>query len=147
MFRFCWKADVMKAWFFFLSLFIYFESERKHKLERGRERWERERTPSRPRTVSVGPDAGLELTNYEITTWAQVGRSTAWATQVPQGMLLLIRFNLILPCSLNFFFLSWKISCHEHWGMLNFPLAAILQDDDTLTCISDHGLIYFVQNW
>ena len=28
-------------------------------------------------------DAGLELTNYEITTWAEVISSTDWATQVP----------------------------------------------------------------
>ena len=29
------------------------------------------------------PDAGLELTDREIMTWAEVGRLTDWATQVP----------------------------------------------------------------
>ena len=28
---------------------------------------------SRLRAVSTEPDAGLELTNHEITTWAEVG--------------------------------------------------------------------------
>ena len=39
---------------------------------------------SRLWAVSTEPDAGLELTNHEIMTWAKIGRSTNWATQVPQ---------------------------------------------------------------
>ena len=39
---------------------------------------------SRLWAVSTEPDAGLELTNYEIMTWAEVGRLTDWATQAPQ---------------------------------------------------------------
>ena len=35
--------------------------------------------------VSTEPDVGLELTNREIMTWAEVGRSTNWAIQAPQG--------------------------------------------------------------
>ena len=35
------------------------------------------------RAVSTERDAGLELTNHEIMTWAEVGRPTNWATQVP----------------------------------------------------------------
>ena len=31
---------------------------------------------SRPPAVSTEPDAGLELTNREIMTWAEVGRLT-----------------------------------------------------------------------
>ena len=58
-----------------LSLFIYFERERKKerererecKQERGRERG-RERIPSGLYTVSTEPDAGLKLTNHEIMT-------------------------------------------------------------------------------
>ena len=38
---------------------------------------------SRLQAVSTEPDAGLELTNREIMTWAEVGRSTDWATQAP----------------------------------------------------------------
>ena len=40
---------------------------------------------SRLWTVSTESDAGLELTNCEIMTWAKVGCSTDWATQAPQG--------------------------------------------------------------
>ena len=52
---------------------------------------EREEDPeseagSRLWAVSTEPDAGLEPTNREIMTWAEVGRSTAWATQVPQEL-------------------------------------------------------------
>ena len=41
-------------------------------------------TGSRLQAVSTEPDAGLELTNHEIMTWAEVGRSRDWAIQVPQ---------------------------------------------------------------
>ena len=37
------------------------------------------------RAVSIEPDAGLELTNRETMTWAEVGRLTDWATQAPQS--------------------------------------------------------------
>ena len=32
---------------------------------------------------SPEPDAGLELMDREIVTWAEVGRLTDWATQAP----------------------------------------------------------------
>ena len=41
---------------------------------------------SRLQAVSTEPDVGLELTSGEIMTWAEVGRSTNWATQVPHPM-------------------------------------------------------------
>ena len=41
-------------------------------------------TGSRFWAGSTEPDAGLELTNREIMTWAEVGRLTHWATQAPQ---------------------------------------------------------------
>ena len=40
---------------------------------------------SRLRAISPEPDAGLELMDHEIMTWAEVGRLTDWATQVPQN--------------------------------------------------------------
>ena len=40
-------------------------------------------TGSRLWAVSTEPDAGLELTDREIMTWAKVGRLTDWATQAP----------------------------------------------------------------
>ena len=39
---------------------------------------------SRLWAISPEPDAGLKLTDREIVTWAEVGRSTDWATQAPQ---------------------------------------------------------------
>ena len=36
---------------------------------------------SRLRAVGTEPDAGLESASCEIMTWAEVGRSTDWATQ------------------------------------------------------------------
>ena len=40
-------------------------------------------TGSRLWTVSTELDTGLELTNCEIMTWAEVECSTDWAPQVP----------------------------------------------------------------
>ena len=39
---------------------------------------------SRLWAISPEPDKGLELTECEIVTWAEVGRLTYWATQAPQ---------------------------------------------------------------
>ena len=38
---------------------------------------------SRLWAVGTEPNTGLELMNHEIATWAEVGRLTDWATQVP----------------------------------------------------------------
>ena len=38
---------------------------------------------SRLQAVSTEPDAGLQLTDCEIMTWAEVGHWTDWATQAP----------------------------------------------------------------
>ena len=40
-------------------------------------------TGSRLRAVSTKPDVGLELTDREIMTWAEVGRLTDGAPQAP----------------------------------------------------------------
>ena len=45
---------------------------------------------SRLWAISPEPHAGLELTDQEIVTWAEVGRSTDWATQAPQKLFLYI---------------------------------------------------------
>ena len=46
-------------------------------------------TGSRLWAVSTEPDRGLELTDREIMTWAEVGRLTDQATQAPQNLTLL----------------------------------------------------------
>ena len=38
---------------------------------------------SRLWALSTEPNAGLELTSYEILTWAKVGGLIHWATQAP----------------------------------------------------------------
>ena len=38
------------------------------------------------RVVTTDPDAGLEPTNCEFMTWAEVGHLTDWATQVPLSL-------------------------------------------------------------
>ena len=68
-------------------MFIYFwqrERERETEHEQGgteREGDTESETGSRIWAVSTEPDAGLELTDREIMTWAEVSRSTDWATQ------------------------------------------------------------------
>ena len=52
---------------------------------------------SRLRAVSTEPDVELEPPNLEIMTWAEVGRLTHWATQVPCDLFL---------CLFGFGFLS-----------------------------------------
>ena len=42
---------------------------------------------SRLWAVNTEPHAGLELTNGEIMTWAEVGGLNDWATQAPQKTL------------------------------------------------------------
>ena len=65
---------------------------------------------SRLWAVSTEPDVGLEPTNCEIVTWAEVGRSTDWAPQAPLGLLIfhllklkpqLPPWEIGTPCSLT----------------------------------------------
>ena len=66
-------------------------------------------TGSRLWAISPEPDAGLELTDREIVTWAEVGRSTDWATQAPLWPISI--GNMILLCFLS----SDRLSVWE-WG-------------------------------
>ena len=63
-----------------------FESERQSASGGGAEREgdTESEAGSRLWAVSTEPDAGLKLTDSEIMTWAEVGRSTDWATQALQ---------------------------------------------------------------
>ena len=60
-----------------------FEKERARAGERQREGDTESEAGPRLWAVSTKPDKGLELTNREIMTWAEVWRLTEWATQVP----------------------------------------------------------------
>ena len=62
---------------------VYFCWEREGAGEGQRERHTESKAGSRLWAVSTEPDAGLQLTNSKIMTWAEVRRSTNWATQAP----------------------------------------------------------------
>ena len=75
--------------FFFLT-FIYFWETERGRAWAGEGQKEREiqnlkQAPGSELFVSPELDAGLELTSCETMTWAEVGRSANWATQVPDG--------------------------------------------------------------
>ena len=79
-----------------LNFFVYIYSFLRNGAQVGEGQREREtqnqsKAGSKLRTVSTEPstepDTGLELTNWEIMTWAEVGRLADWATQA------LHRFN------------------------------------------------------
>ena len=78
------------AIFFYICLFIFeTQREKEHKRGMGRERRPDSQAGSRLQAVSTEPHVGLEPTNHEIVTWAEVVRLTDWATQAPQGVLFL----------------------------------------------------------
>ena len=63
------KAGVLSlSIFLFLFKFIYFERKRERMSREGQIERERQRIPSRLRTVHAEPNEGLELTNLEILT-------------------------------------------------------------------------------
>ena len=53
---------------FFLSFYLFLRERQMPKSQRERDR---DNIPSSLRTVSTEPDAGLELMNQEIITWAE----------------------------------------------------------------------------
>ena len=68
-------------------MFIYFWDRERQSMNGGgseREGDTESETGSKLQAVSAEPDKGLKLTDHEIMTWAEVGRSTDWATQVLQ---------------------------------------------------------------
>ena len=65
-------------------MFIYFEGERVGRGRAERDRDTESEEGSRFCAGSTEPNAGLKLTSHEIMTWAEVGPSTHWATQVPR---------------------------------------------------------------
>ena len=62
------------------SMFVYFWERQTEKERKGDTESE---AGSRLWAVSTEPDMGLEPTNCDIMTWAEVGCLTDWATQVP----------------------------------------------------------------
>ena len=79
-----YNAFDKEIWFLFKKKYVHFwERQREREKEQAGE-GQRERETQNLKQVSTEPDVGLELTNPEIMTWAEVGYSTDWATQKPQ---------------------------------------------------------------
>ena len=66
-------------------------------------------TGSRLWAVSTEPNAGLELTDREIVTWAEVGCPTDWATQAPQNSQFLSK-SFLLFLFFSFFITTYLFS-------------------------------------
>ena len=67
-------------------MFIHFwEKERASRGGAERQGDTESETDSRLWAVSTEPNVGLERTDCEIMTWAEVGRLVDWATQARQG--------------------------------------------------------------
>ena len=72
-------------------MFIYFWDRERQGMSGGGAEGEGDtesETGSRLWAVSTEPDAGLELTDRKIVTWAEVGCLTDWATQAPPNFLM-----------------------------------------------------------
>ena len=80
-------------------MFIYCVSVRGREQRRGQKEKERERVPSRLRTVSTELDAGLELMNREIMTGAEVGAIMTEPPRRPSAAPLSSRLNVKTPPS------------------------------------------------
>ena len=67
-------------------MYLFLRDRERQSMSRGGGERDRERESeagSRLRAVSTEPNTGLELTNCETTTRAEVGRSADGATQTP----------------------------------------------------------------
>ena len=95
----------IKIWsaLFFYFIICFWEREREREREgmngggAGREGDTESEAASRLWAVSTESDVGLELTDREIMTWAEVGRLTDWATQAPQQETFLTNLSQCIP--------------------------------------------------
>ena len=104
---------------FFFNIFIYFWDRERQSMSGGgaeREGDIESEAGSRLWAISTEPDAGLELTDCEIVTWAEVGHLTDWATQAPLCFLFEI---LILTIR------TWRYSVSAWFYSMVFTLKKI----------------------
>ena len=88
------------------KMFIYFWRRERQSMSGGGAEREGDtecEAGSRLRAVSTDPDAGLELMDCEIMTWAKVRRLTNWATQAPCVLFNVLNQNPYLHISVE----SW----------------------------------------
>ena len=101
------KLDSFLKWSYFLVhiylkkiflTFIYFWDRERQSMNGGGEEREGDtesEAGSRLWAISPEPDAGLELTDRKIATWAEVGRSTNWATHAPPVWYFYNKFYMV----------------------------------------------------
>ena len=99
-------------------MFIYFLKERDGVSRGGTERQgdTESEAGSRLPAVSTEPHAGLELTNHEIMTWAEVSCLTKWATQASRRFGFSTQLLLILLGFNSPALLEYHLKCH-FWGV------------------------------
>ena len=81
-----WRSVFSFIFLFFFNVYFYFWDRERQSMNGGgseREGDTESEIGSRLWVVSTEPNAGLELTDRETMTWAEVGRLTDWATQAP----------------------------------------------------------------
>ena len=81
--------------------FIYFWDRERQTMSRGgaeREGDTESKAGSRLWAVSTEPNTGLKLVDREIMTWAEVERSTNWATQAPWDQFISLSVASLLVC-------------------------------------------------
>ena len=94
------------------------ENERDTESEAGSRLW----------AVSTEPSTGLEPTNHEIVTWAEVGRLTNWATQVPHytGVVYPTQYDMILqPFCALFLIVHLSSELPFHFSLLSVSLPPV----------------------
>ena len=107
-------------------MFIYFWDRVRQSMNGGgseREGDTESETGSRLWAVSTEPRAGLELKDFEIMTWAEVGRLTDWATQAHR---LLVIFEVIFTSKVGLelvtlrsrvpYCTNWASQAHQVFG-------------------------------
>ena len=104
-------------------MFIYFWDRERHSMSReGTERDIECEAGSRLWAVSTEPNTGLELTNCEIMTWAEVGRLTDWATQAPPKQVA-----LMLGEALSFSLWSLLLKEAKHYDKKKLKLLLLFE--------------------
>ena len=95
-----WSQKKKWNWYFTFFNVYFWEKDRVWTGEGQRERETqnpKQAAGSRLQAVNPEPGAGLELTNHKIMTWAEVGHSTPWDTQVPLELIFLKNICKIYP--------------------------------------------------
>ena len=84
------QEDLLSFFLFFLTFIYFWDRERQSMNGGGAERQgdTESEAGSRLWAVSPEPNAGLEFTDREIVTWAEVRRLTDWATQASREAIL-----------------------------------------------------------